>query len=117
MKSLESFIKKARKRGFSDSQIRTALAEHNWPESAITNAFEKLNPKFKLKNQVCIFIPNEILESLEKRAKKNAFTLQEQIEDILRRSSIRKKTSIQGEKIDDLLVSVFSRSPKGRKRN
>jgi DNA-binding transcriptional MerR regulator len=106
------FILEARKRGFSDFQIRRALEEKNYPQKIIESSFESLQPKFKIKNQVCIFLSNEILSSLEKRAKKNMLTLSEQIEDILRRSSIRKKSSTQQEKIDDLLVACFSRPKK-----
>lgn len=110
-----SFISEARKRGFSDMQIRRALEEKNYPENMINAGFEFLQPKFKIRNQICLFLSNEILQSLEKRAKKNMLTLQEQIEDILRRSCIKKKTAIQQEKLDDLLLTCFSRARKGRK--
>ncbi len=113
---LVGFITEARKRGFSDFQIRKALIDNKWPEKTIDSAFQSFNPKQKLaKNQVCIFLSSEVLNELEKRAKKNLMNLEEQIEDILRRSCARKSTSIQQEKIDDLLVSCFSRSNKGRK--
>ena len=113
---LLEFITEARKRGFSDIQIRRALLQKEWPEKTIEDAFNQLQPKFKSKNQVCIFLSNELLDDLEKRAKKNMFTLSEQIEDILRRSCISKKTAQSQEKIDDLLVGVFSRATRGRKR-
>ncbi len=113
---LLNFITEARKRGFSDAQIRNALIKNNWPSQTIESAFNFLQPKYKIKNQVCVFLSNEILNVLEKRSKKNMLTIHEQIEDILRRSCVRKSTSISQEKIDDFLVSVFSRSPKGRKR-
>lgn len=113
---LSKFITKARKRGYSDVQIRKALIKNNWPENTVTKAFSSLNPKFKIKNQVCIFLSDEILSVLGKRSKKNLLTLPEQIEDILRRSSIRKRTTHRQENIDDFLVSVFSRSPRGRKK-
>jgi len=115
MTSLTDFIKEARKRGFDDSQIRKALLNYGWTEEKISQGFEAITPKFKNKNQICIFLSDELIEALEKRAKKNMFTLGEQIEDILRRSSIRKATSTETEKIDDLLVSCFSRSQRGRK--
>ena len=113
--SLVKFIKEARKRDFSDMQIRESLLKNNWPYTKIDEAFISLQPKFRLKNQVCIFLNNEVLNTLEKRAKKNLLTLAEQIEDILRRSSIKKKTTIQQEKIDDLLLTCFSRQRKRKK--
>lgn len=115
-KKLKNFITEAKLRGFSDYEIRKALIDNNWPEKIVESAFESFNPKTKLaKNQICIFLSEEVLEKLEKRAKKNLMNLEEQIEDILRRSCVRKKISGYSEKIDDLLVSCFSRSKKGRK--
>jgi len=116
MTKLANFIIEARKRGFSDNQIRTALTEKNWPTNQINKAFESLSPKLKVKNQVCVFLNDEILKVLTKRAKKNSMTLGEQIEDILRRSSIRKTSSTTKQKIDDFLVSCFSKAPQGRKK-
>jgi hypothetical protein len=114
-KNLIKFIIEARKKGYSDLQIRTPLIENGWPVNKIEKAFDSLNPKFKSKNQICIFLDTEVLKRLEKRAKKNLFTIPEQIEDILRRSCIMGKPSVSNEKIDDLLVKCFSRSRRGRK--
>lgn len=115
-KELVNFITEARKRGFSDFQIRKALVESNWPERFVEKAFQSFSPKFKLaKNQLCIFLSGNVLAELEKRAKKNMMNVEEQIEDILRRSCARKSISSPQEKIDDLLISCFSRSRKGRK--
>jgi len=110
-----NFIIEARKRGFSDFQIRQELNKKNYPENLITKSFESLQPKFKIKNQVCIFLSDEVLHALEKRAKKNMLTMEEQIEDILRRSSIRKNTAISQEKLDDMLVACFSRKKRVKK--
>jgi len=115
MDKLVNFVREARQKGFSDSKIQESLLNYGWNISAIEKAFSSLNPKFKIKNQVCIFLSNELLASLEKRARKNMLTLNEQIEDILRRSCIRKKTTLGQEKIDDLLITCFSRARKGRK--
>lgn len=112
---ITNFIIEARQRGFSDMQIRRALEEKNYPENLVEKSFESLRPKFKIKNQVCIFLSNEVLVELNKRAKKNMLTLPEQIEDILRRSCTRKKASNQQDKIDDLLLTCFSRANRGRK--
>jgi len=115
MNQLVNFISEARKRGFSDMQIRNALLSKGWSISALEKGFSQLNPTFKIKNQVCIFLSNELLTSLEKRAKKNMLTLPEQIEDILRRSSLRRSSAMVQEKIDDLLLTCFSRANRGRK--
>ena len=106
---LEYFIADARAKGYSDLQIRSALLENKWPVKAIEAAFLKLNPKFKLKNQICIFLPQELVIKLESRARKNMFTLSEQVEDILRRSSLSQKKIQKDEKLDDTLIKLFSR--------
>lgn len=108
-KRVVEFITEARKRGFSDAEIRSALFQNNWPTKAIDSAFDFLNPKFKIKNQICVFLSNEILKELDKRAKKNMLSIPEQIEDILRRSCVNKKRTPREEKLDDLLVGMFSR--------
>ena len=109
-KELVKFIKKARARGFDDFQIKEPLLKHGWPLDVIERAFASLKPKYKFKNKVSIFLDSDILKILEKRAKKNLLTLPEQIEDIIRRSCINaKKRKKQDEKLDDLLVSLFSR--------
>ena len=88
---LVKFIKETRKRGISDLEARDMMLAKNWPSQEIEKALASLQPKFKFKNQVCIFLNNEISSALEKRAKKNMFTVSEQIEDILRRSCSTKK--------------------------
>ena len=117
-KELVSFVKEARKRGFDDLQIKEVLMKHGWPIDEIEKAFSFLKPSYKFKNKIDIFLDNEVLKILEKRAKKNMFTISEQIEDILRRSclSMKMKKLPYDEKLDDSLVSIFSRSRKGRKR-
>jgi hypothetical protein len=107
-KQLLDFVKEARKRGYSDLQIRKVIEEKGWPSGETDKVFEHLNPKFKLKNQICIFLSSELIRKIEKRAKENMFTTSEQIEDILRRSCLTKKT-IKEEKLDDTLVALFSR--------
>ncbi len=108
--SLVKFIKEARKRGFDDYQIKTPLLQHGWPLEEIEKAFSHLKPAYKFKNKVCIFLDSKILKILEKRAKRNMFTISEQIEDILRRSVVSSRNmKKQEEKLDDMLVSLFSR--------
>lgn len=110
-KIVTSFISEARNKGFSDMQIKQALLNKNYPEKMINYGFEKLQPKFKLKNQICIFLSSEMLRKLETRADKNMFTLGEQIEDILRRSCTKKGT-LKEEKLDDTFIKLFSRKQK-----
>jgi len=114
-KELVNFIKEARKRGFDDWQIKEPLLKNNWPIEEIEKAFCALKPKYKFKNKVSLFLDSDILKIIDKRAKKNMFTTSEQIEDILRRSCIRLNTTKKAEKLDDLLVSLFSRKKTNKK--
>jgi hypothetical protein len=116
---LINFINEARKRGFADIQIKKAMLDKCWPVEKIDNAFESLMPKFKSKNQVSLFLSDDLLNIIEKRAKKNMQTISEQIEEILRRSCVTYKggkKSLDSEKIDDTLVRLFSRRRGGRER-
>ena len=116
-KILEEFIVEARKRGFSDADIRRALQQKNWQPEMYEKVFDSLNPKFKLKNQISVFLSNETLAVLEKRAKKNMLTISEQIEDIIRRSCALSGTSQAEDKdIDDKLIGIFSRKTKKNKK-
>ena len=115
---LLEFIQEARKRGFTDIEIKEPLLKNNWPQEEIEKAFIYLQPKFKLKNQICIFLDEEVIKMLEKRAKKCMLTLPEQIEDILRRSclGIKNKKLSYDSKLDDTLISLFSRKNTGKKK-
>ncbi len=68
--------------------------------------------------KVTIYLDDEEVKVLEKRAKKNIFTLKEQIEDIIRTSVVRTKTKIRVPtfKGDDRLVGIFSRQKTGPKK-
>ncbi len=66
--------------------------------------------------QISIKLDDGLYKILEKRAKKNYLEMDELIEDIVRRSMLSyKKGSSESDKIDDSLVSIFSKSKKGRK--
>jgi hypothetical protein len=109
-KLLVNFIKEARKRGFDDYEIKEPLLQKGWLLNDIELALASLKPKIQYKNQITIYLDNDILKIIDKRAKKNLFTIPEQIEDILRRSCVStKKSNQRTEKLDDLLVSLFSR--------
>ena len=114
-KRLVDYIIKTRKMGFGDLDVRRALLNHGWPLAGVESAFNYLAPKYISKNQVTLFLSDELIKILEKRAKKNMFTVSEQIEDILRRSTINqtKKKSPYDAKLDDALVSIFSRRRTG----
>ena len=120
-KDLTKFIKEARNRGFDDYEIREPLIKQGWPLDEIESAFFSLRPKkkihFKFKNKVTIYLDNDLLKMIDKRAKKNLLTLPEQIEDILRRStlSIKNKQKAPPEKIDDILLGIFSRQKRGKR--
>lgn len=108
-KILIKFVNEGRKKGFSDLLLREEMIKKKYPETEIKKAFIETQPKSIFKNQVSLFLSEDIIKILQKRAEKNMFTLSEQIEDILRRSCIRKKTIPKHEKIDDTLLSYFSR--------
>lgn len=63
---------------------------------------------------ITITIDDETKKVLTTRAKKNFFTLKEQIEDIVRKSAIRTKNckTIQSINVDDRLISIFARDRK-----
>ncbi len=110
---LLTFIKEAKHRGYDTYQIRTALLHEGWSEDEVDHAFETLEPRGK--NRISIYLDDKILAVIEKRAKRNLLTLPEQVEDIVRRSAVNAKhTTIKPEKLDDLLVSIFSRKSKKR---
>ncbi len=117
-KKLINFIKEARRRGFGDIDIKNALSNHGWPNADIESAFNYIAPKYLNKNRITLFLSDELMKVLEKRAKKNMFTISEQIEDILRRSTINQssKKSPYDEKLDDRLVALFSRKNTGPKK-
>lgn len=114
-KELVKFIKIARERGFDDYKIREPLLKHGWPNDEIEKAFAYLKPRYKYKNKVSIYLDSELLRKLERRAKRNFLTLPEQIEDILRRSTLNtQKRAYKEEKLDDKFISFFSRKSKKR---
>ncbi len=114
---LVKFIRESRKRGFDDFEIREPLLKKGWPLDEIERAFYVLKPKYKLKNKISVYLDSEVLKMIDKRAKKNMLTLNEQIEDILRRSCINlKKGSPKAIKSDDSLVAIFSREKRERRR-
>ncbi len=78
---------------------------------------DKTIQREKFENSLTIFLDDELKSALEKRAKKNLFTLPEQIEDILRRSTLnlKNKKGVPSEKLDDNLVGLFSRRNTGQK--
>lgn len=117
-KQLVDFIKEARKRGFGDLTIKNELINHGWPDLEVEKAFSSLQEKIHLKNQVTLFLDEEVLTALEKRAKKNLLSVSELIEDIIRRSTVNQKktSSTYNEKLDDTLVGIFSRKRTGRKK-
>ena len=65
---------------------------------------------------ITIEVDKDLIKELEKRAKKNFFSIKEQAEDIVRRSMINYSgKSTKPFKCDDKLVGIFSREKRGRK--
>jgi len=106
---LVRFILEARKRNFDDKKIKEALLSNKWPLSEINSGFEAVREKTHFKNSLTIWLDKEIIRILEKRAKRNMLTLPEQVEDIIRRSVANQKPTQKKEKLDDMLVGLFSR--------
>ena len=128
MQRLTWFIKEVRSRGYSDAEITRALLEKGWPSEQIKRAFSHLDSKTgqnspkihiskKGKTKIEIYLDYSVLEQIEKRAKRNILSIPELIEDIVRRSVVRSKLikSLRPEKLDDLLVGIFSRRQSGKK--
>lgn len=109
---LRAFIEEAKRRGYATDEIQRVLMNAGWSQEEVDHAFEHLAEK-KSKNQISIYLDDLVLAAIEKRAKRNMLSPAEQIEDIVRRSAVNAKhTSAKPEKLDDLLVSVFSRKRK-----
>jgi len=68
--------------------------------------------------RVTIELDKEVFDTIKKRAKKNLFTLKEQIEDILRKSAVRTKSPKKRRplKVDDSMAGIFSRQKSGRRK-
>ena len=127
---LINFIKEVRRRGYSDEEITRPLIEKGWTSEEINSAIAELNnesnktpeekerEKKSGKEKVEIYLDKEVHELIRKRAKRNMLSLPEQIEDIVRRSCIsaKLKKSVGNEKLDDLLVGIFSRRRTGPKK-
>ena len=68
------------------------------------------NKNYSCKNQVTIYLTDEILQGLEKRAKKEMLSVQDLIEEILRRSVLSYKGNTSNtDKVDDKFLTYFSR--------
>ena len=106
-----------------DEEIRKPLIKQGWKPEIIEKALvevekERLRKEYRNKNRVTVYLDSEVIEILEKRAKKKLMKLPEMVEDILRRSctNIINKPKPREQKIDDLLVTMFSKAPQGRKK-
>ena len=106
---LIDFIKEARARGFEDFQIRKPLLENGWLLEEVEKAFSYLKPTNENKSRLTIYLGDDVVRKLEKRANKNMLNLHEQIEDILRRSVLNLKKTPTEEKVDDKFITFFSR--------
>ena len=120
---LLKFIEEARNRGFSDEEIRKALAKNNWPDELISQGLNEVKSSEPIKTglkkeTITINLDESVMIVLKKRAKKNLLNCQQMAEDIIRRSCVSSGKTISGvpEKLDDLLVAVFSRKNSGRKQ-
>jgi len=136
---LLKYIKTCREKGAEDWQIRDALYSKGWEMKPVEEAFyyirmkeekkiqkeEKKAAKEKslIKSPITIHLTNEILAAVEKRAKKNMLATEEQLADIIRRSTLtHKKQSASGypagikDDIDDKFIGLFSRKTYGGRK-
>ncbi len=115
-KQLVLFVSESKRRGLSENWIYGSLLENGWKKQEIDNAFKSLKEERKNLYGITIYLKQDILERIDKRAKKNLLNVQEQIEDIIRRSAINMAgKKYKEKKLDDTLVALFSRSRRGRK--
>jgi hypothetical protein len=89
-------------------------------ENVIDKEFNKDIEKGKIilkKETISVTIEEEIMNVLKKRAKKNLLSVEAMAEDIIRRSCVTFKNnpSSTPEKLDDLLVAIFSRKNTGKR--
>jgi hypothetical protein len=128
------YIKACKEKGFEDFQIRIPLLDNGWELHEVQKAFEaaraeeekQLKKKrikdnkivYVYKNSFTIHLDSEVAKIIEKRAKKNILTAEEQIEDIIRRScvNLKKKDAEAVDNVDDLFLKLFSRKNTGRPR-
>ena len=115
-KDLIKFILEARSRGFDDWQIREPLLKQGWPAADVEETFMFIKNQHHASHRISISLDDDVIKALEKRAKKNMFSLQEQVEDIIRRSCVNVKKSEVTDNVDDLLLKMFSRKNSGRPR-
>ncbi len=106
----------------TENKIKQEIQEHQQLNKDLQDL--ELDAEINLRNNrsIILFLDEELREALEKRAKKNMFTLPEQIEDILRRSALNQKLkrTLPEDKLDDKLVGLFSRKntgPKAKSKN
>jgi len=69
-----------------------------------------------MKKSITVELDLKVMKILEKRAKERFLTVKELIEDTVRRSTVSYKSGKKPIKVDDRLVSIFSRQKSGRKR-
>ncbi|HNZ52335.1 MAG: hypothetical protein BWY36_00657 [Candidatus Diapherotrites archaeon ADurb.Bin253] len=103
--------------GENENAIKKEIEEHHKLNKEIRKLALNAERKLNKSDSVMIFLDKNLREALEKRAKKNMLTLPEQIEDILRRSTLNQKLkrTPPEEKLDDRLVGLFSRKNTGPK--
>lgn len=132
---LLKYIRECQALGYDDWQIREELMKNGWQIEDVAEAFlqiryeenQKLKKKVRTprgkvvehyKNTISVHLDSEVYNLIEKRAKKNMFTVEEQAADILRRSTINQKNqkSIADEKLEDKFIKLFSRKNVGKPR-
>ncbi|MCX8159091.1 MAG: hypothetical protein N3D20_02265 [Candidatus Pacearchaeota archaeon] len=112
------FVRECRRRGFSNEQIKDKLIEGGWSFKEIDEAINFVK-KTTQKIRLCIGIDEEVAKMLIRRAKRNMMSVEEQAEDILRRScvSMRKKPLTEEKIVGNHFISIFSRRKYGGEKS
>ncbi len=69
-----------------------------------------------MKSTIVISVGKEEREILERRAKKELMTIEELVEDIVRRSAASSKLSSSTDNVDDKFLTFFSRKTGKRRK-
>lgn len=114
-KPIEKSVKKNPE--ISENVIKQEIEEHQQINKDLQDLEIDAEVNLRDNRSIILFLDEELRDALEKRAKKNMFTLPEQIEDILRRSVLNQKLkrTLPEDKLDDKLVGLFSRKNTGPK--
>lgn len=128
------YIRESRERGFEDYTIKSSLLMKGWPEVEIDKAFSYVNdqeiakeiqqhdkdyPRQSFGSSITLYLEGELRAALEKRANNNGITLQEEIENLLKKSALNispKKVRVKEKNVEKKLAKMGVSIQKHRKK-